>query len=242
MRNQRFEIPPIDLKKAQERHKWLIDIIDLAGEASKSIPFFQEIKKAKTIKDFYWTRHLYHHSYTLTHFLAEVCRKEASDDLRWYYAGHLFEEAPHSTWLLNWMKEKGIVQNDENLKNELPTLATMNCIDYGSRLALLYNLSNWIVGINCGIEKCSQIFFSTLVPILKRLELCDYYFEVHVDADEFHSTEGLVFLPTIDPNSVEGKYLCKLVLQGISLWCGMLNSWVGVNQVPSFDENGKILI
>lgn len=232
------EITPAMLAAARVRHRGLIEIVDRAAATSRSMPFFQKMATARGIADFAWTRELFHHSRTLTRFIGLALSHESDDEMMRFYAGHLIEEAPHSGWLADWMMLHGLVSAPDEPVRHPPGRATLACIEYGRRLASDYDREAWLVGINCGIEKCSHTFFSFVEPIARRLGLGHKYFSAHVEADIYHSTEALVFVPPLEPATPRAIYLRDLVLEGISLWCGMLNSWVGSDEVPRFGPDG----
>jgi pyrroloquinoline quinone (PQQ) biosynthesis protein C len=232
---------PDNIIKAQNEHRWLIQIIERVEQESRFMPFYQSILRANQIEDFKWTVQLFHHSRTLPRFIGLVLSQESDDSMMRFYAEHLSNEAPHSSWLLEWMTHHGIVRSEREACLMKPSVTTNSCINYGARLAQSNDREAWLIGINCGIEKASHQLFSTIEPILSEVGLSHIYFRTHVVADKHHSTEALTLVNRLDPQSERALYLRDLLLEGLSLWYGMLNSWVGVNYIPLFNGDGSLL-
>lgn len=229
-----------ELIKAKIEHQWLIQIIDKVERESQSMPFYQSISKANQIKDFLWTVQLFHHSRTLPRFIGLVLALDSDDSMMRFYAEHLSNEAPHSSWLVEWMTLHGIVNSESEACLMKPSVATNSCINYGARLAYSNDREAWLIGINCGIEKASHQLFSAIEPVLSEIGISHGYFKAHVTADKHHSTEALTLIKPLDPKSIRAIYLRDLLLEGLSLWYGMLNSWVGVNYTPLFKSDGSL--
>ncbi|MDR2689448.1 MAG: iron-containing redox enzyme family protein [Azoarcus sp.] len=97
------------------------------------------------------------------------------------------------------------------------------------------------VGLNSGIERCSNDFFKAVAPRLHSIGAGDIYFDVHVEADEHHSIMGLEYIPAYEPQSFRGRQLISKALEGISLWAAMLHSWIGIDLLPRFDLDGNLI-
>lgn len=229
------------LIKARSDHQWLIQIIDKVEKESQSMPFYQSILKASQIEDFQWTAQLFHHSRTLPRFIGLVLSLDSDDSMMRFYAEHLSNESPHSSWLLEWMISHGIVPSESEACLKKPSIATNACINYGARLAYSNDREAWLIGINCGIEKASHQLFSSIEPVLSKIGVSHWYFKTHVTADKHHSTEALTLIEPLDPESKRAMYLRDLLLEGLSLWYGMLNSWVGSNYTPLFKDDGSLI-
>jgi hypothetical protein len=95
--------------------------------------------------------------------------------------------------------------------------------------------------LNSGIERCSNDFFKVVAPKLSSIGAGDFYFDVHVEADEHHSIMGLEHIPVHTPSSFRGHQLITKALEGISLWAAMLHSWIDIDIHPKFDIRGNLV-
>ncbi|HIP48773.1 MAG TPA: hypothetical protein EYG92_07400 [Lutibacter sp.] len=99
----------------------------------------------------------------------------------------------------------------------------------------------WLVGLNSGIERCSNDFFKAIAPKMHKLGVGDEYFDVHVEADEHHSIMGLDYITKYEADSTRGKILIAKALEGIELWASMIHSWIGISTYPKFNLKGEII-
>jgi len=229
------------IQQIQASHP-LAKVISLASQETLKIPFYERIGDFKSAQDFVFMRQMHYHSRTLPKFIA--LRMSLDGDTKTmmpFYAGHIWEEAFHSNYLEEWLIQHSLITSYEELIHIYPTPQTIACVAFGNLMATSGDREAWLVAMNCGIEKCSHILFSKITPVVESLGIGHKYFSIHVEADEYHSIEGLYH---VEPHSLEnqrGRYLRQVAFNAISLWCGMLNSWVGVNEIPQFEESGQLL-
>ena len=91
------------------------------------------------------------------------------------------------------------------------------------------------------MERCSNDFFKVVAPKLDSIGAGDFYFNVHIEADEHHGIMGLEYIPVHDPDAFRGRQLITKALEGIRLWAAMLHSWIDVDIHPKFDIHGNLV-
>lgn len=157
-----------------------------------------------------------------------------------FYAKHAFGEADHHAMLMDWMLRHKLIASADELNAVIPTTETNACVNYAYQMALEQDRDKWLVGLNSGIERCSNDFFKVVAPKMHELGAGDAYFDVHVEADEHHSIMGLDYIAPQDPQSARGQTLIAKALEGISLWAAMLHSWIGMDLHPRFHLDGAL--
>jgi hypothetical protein len=158
-----------------------------------------------------------------------------------FYAKHAYGEADHSQMLLDWMIKHHLIENYQQARNVIITKETNACVNYAYQMAIEQDREKWLVGLNSGIERCSNDFFKAFAPKMHKLGVGDEYFDVHVEADEHHSIMGLDYIEQHDSDSVRGKILIAKALEGIELWASMIHSWIGISTYPKFNLKGEIV-
>jgi pyrroloquinoline quinone (PQQ) biosynthesis protein C len=158
-----------------------------------------------------------------------------------FYAKHAYGESDHSEMLLEWMIKHGLVSNHEEVRNTIITKETNACVNYAYQMAIEQDREKWLVGLNSGIERCSNDFFKAISPKMHDIGAGDEYFDVHVEADEHHSIMGLDYIEEYNADSERGKILIAKALEGIELWASMIHSWIGIYTYPKFDLKGNLI-
>lgn len=121
-----------------------------------------------------------------------------------------------------------------------PTIETNNCINLGYQIAVERDIDMWLVCINCAIEYCFYNFFKVVSPKMHSLRAGHFYFDTHVEADQYHSVMGLQFLSNTNYSQSDKEKLITQSLNAISLWCAMAHSWINQSYFPKFDLNGQV--
>jgi len=158
-----------------------------------------------------------------------------------FYARHANGEADHHQLLMTWMLKHKLLNKPEEINDFAPNAETNACVNYAYQMAIEQDREKWLVGLNSGIERCSNDFFKALSPKFHELGVGDVYFDVHVEADEHHSIMGLKYIPSYDPQSSRGQTLILKALEGIELWGRMINSWIGEDVQCKFDLQGNLI-
>lgn len=236
----------IDLEKMkiiQEKNAWIVNPIYKASEQILKSPFFSWVESLETAMDFKPAAlQLYYHSATFPKVMGLMLglTPMSENGMMPFYAKHAYGEADHHEMLLQWMLRNGLLSSRDEIKDMIPTIETNSCVNYAYQMAIEQDRDKWLVGLNSGIERCSNDFFKIVAPKMHSLQVGDDYFDVHVEADEFHSIMGLEYLSVHDSSSRRGKELIHKALEGISLWGAMLNSWIDVDYFPKFDLKGEV--
>jgi len=238
----------IDLEKLdilQKKHQWIVEPIYNASEYIKTTPFYkwiEDIDNPLSFKDV--AIPLYYHSATFPKVMGLMLGLTPLSEnfMMPFYAKHAYGEADHHEMLMKWMLKNKLLDSREEITSFYPNSETNACVNYAYQMAIEQDRDKWLVGLNSGIERCSNDFFKAISPKMHSLEVGDDYFDVHVEADEHHSIMGLEYIECQNANSTRGKELIAKTLEGIELWGKMINSWIGVNLNCKFQLDGTIVI
>ncbi len=237
------KIDEVKLAFLRDRHAWIVNPIYRASDAVLAMPFFKWLDDIQSPLDFKQAaEQLYYHSATFPKVMGLMLglTPMSENHMMPFYAKHAFGEADHHAMLLEWMLRNNLLASPEEIKNVIPTTETNACVNYAYQMAIEQDRNKWLVGLNSGIERCSNDFFKAVSPKMHMLGIGDLYFDVHVEADEHHSIMGLEHIDPHDPQSPRGKELISKALEGISLWASMLHSWVGIDLHPKFNLDGTV--
>ena len=238
----------IDVEKLcflRERHAWIVEPIYRASDAVLAMPFFTWVKAIRSPQEFKPAAvQLYHHSATFPKVMGIMLglTPMAENHMMPFYAKHAFGEADHHAMLMDWMLRHKLLSSPAEIDTVILTTETNACINYAYKMAIEQDRDQWLVGLNSGIERCSNDFFKVIAPKMHEIGAGDVYFDVHVEADEHHSIMGLEYIDPQSANSVRGKKLIAKALEGISLWASMLHSWIGIGLHPRFRLDGSLVI
>lgn len=217
---------------------WLADLVESHRKIIDDEPFFQIALDNPTLKDFGWARQLLHHSWGFPKLLAH--RRDACWDHpaapSSFFAQHVEEETGHAEMLTDWLEHYELVPRGEEAPAPVPTVATLNCLAQGYLVVDTGTIADNITVLNVVIEADSQRFFSRMYPVLDALGASDGptgYWGTHVEADIYHSAQGLAYVPPCTPDSPDGRRLARWARIAAIGWGAMLNSWVGVHQDPA---------
>lgn len=237
----------IDYAKLEEltvKHAWIVKPIYRASDAVLKMPFFQWVASLEKPADFKPAAvQLWYHSATFPKVMGIMLGLTSLKE-NWmmpFYAKHAYGEADHHEMLMEWMLRHGVLKSRSEIDEVIPTIETNACVNYAYQMALEQDRDKWLVGLNSGIERCSNDFFKAVAPQMHKVGAGDLYFDVHVEADEHHSIMGLEYIQQQDPNSFRGRQLVHKALEGISLWAGMLHSWIGIDTLPKFNLDGTLV-
>ena len=225
-------------------HDWVVLPIRTATSSLEETPFFDWLRHIQHVRDFApVARQLYHHSLTLPRaiaFMLSVTDRSASH-LYKLYAEHAYEEADHHLLALDWMLQHGLAASKKELDDSFPTIETTSYINIAYHIAMERDHDMWIATMQTAIERCFFIFFEVASRKMNELGAGHEYFDIHVTADEHHSTADLEFLSAVDPTSSRATALRTHALDGVALWAAMVHSWIGIPFHPRFDPEGKML-
>ena len=236
----------IDAKKLSilfEKHSWIVKPIYRASDNVLTMPFFKWLNEIQSPQDLKQAaEQLYYHSATFPKVMGLMLglTPMSENHMMPFYAKHAFGEADHHAMLMDWMLRHKLLFSAEEINAVIPTTETNACVNYAYQMAIVQDRDKWLVGLNSGIERCSNDFFKAVSPKMHQLGVGDAYFDVHVEADEHHSIMGLEHIEPHDPLSPRGKELIAKSLEGISLWASMLHSWIGVDLHPRFNLDGSV--
>ncbi len=228
----------------RNRHAWIVEPIYRASETVLKMPFFEWLAGIRTAQEFKPAAvQLYYHSATFPKVMGLMLGHTplSENQMMPFYAKHANGEADHHEMLMQWMIRHELLKSRDEIKEIITTLETNACVNYAYQMAIEQDRDKWLVGLNSGIERCSNDFFKIVSPKMHSIRAGDQYFDVHVDADEHHSIMGLDCIEPQDLASFRGRQLIAKALEGISLWAAMLNSWIGVDYIPKFDLDGKMI-
>ena len=195
-------------------------------------PFFAYLDQATTAQDFQWARHLLHHSQEFPRILAYRRDQNENPAMKDFFQEHVQVEAGHAEMLTGWLAEQGLVPSGEPAAIAIPTPATTACIAQAWRTAVTSDNSGTVVSLNAALEAASFDFFNHASPKLDSLGIGHEYWRIHVEADPFHSADGLALLKPVEESSEEGVHFALLARETLQFWGAMLNSWAGVDQWP----------
>lgn len=232
------------LSYLRERHAWVVLPIYRASDTVLTMPFFDWLKEIRSPLDFKQAaEQIYYHSATFPKVMGIMLglTSMSENHMMSFYAKHAFGEADHHAMLMDWMLRHKLLSSATEIKAVIPTIETNACVNYAYQMAIEQDRDKWLVGLNSGIERCSNDFFKAVAPKMHTLGAGDAYFDVHVEADEHHSIMGLEYIDPHDPQSPRGKELIAKALEGISLWAAMLHSWIGVDLHPRFNLDGSVV-
>ena len=224
-------------------HAWIVEPITTASDAVLELPFFSWVDSLASPRDFAPAAvQLYHHSATFPKVMGLMLGTTpfSENAMMPFYAKHAFGEADHHQMLLQWMLCHGVVDDPSDIDDVVVTRQTNACINQAYQLAIEADRAKWIVTVNCGIERCSNHFFTRVAPKMHLLGAGHEYFDLHVEADEHHSVMGLEHIDPVDPDSQRGRQLVAKALEGIALWAEMLHSWIGQETTISFSDDGRL--
>lgn len=232
----------LDLLESQ--HQWLVKPLYAASNAVLTMPFFDWLDNITSAEDFAEAaKQLYYHSATFPKVLGLMLGLTSHQEnvMMPFYAEHANGEADHHQLLALWMLRNGIIKRYQALEEIIVTTETNACINLAYQLAMEQDREKWLVAINCGIERCSNDFFKRAANKMHELGVGDIYFDIHVEADEYHSIMGLEHIETYAYDSVRGKQLIAKALEAVSLWAAMLHSWIGMDVHPKFSLDGQLI-
>lgn len=235
-------IDEVELDRLRTEHAWIVDPICRASDAVLDMPFFAWLRSIKSPLEFGdAAKQIYHHSATFPKAMGIMLgfSSMAENSMMPFYAKHAFGEADHHMLITDWMVTHGVISSPHELSKVICTIETNACVNYAYKMAVEQDREGWLVGLNSGIERCSNDFFKVASPKMRSIGAGHQYFDVHVEADEHHSIMGLAHIKRRDPNSTEGVRLIAKALEGISLWAGMLHSWIGLELHPRFNLDGS---
>lgn len=236
-------IDHVELDRLRREHAWIVQPIERASTLLLDMPFFGWLRSIKTPQEFGpAAKQIYHHSATFPKVMGVMLGLTAMSEnsMMPFYAKHAFGEADHHMLVAKWMLKHGILSSLDELDDVVPTIETNACVNYAYQMALAQDRDGWLVGLNSGIERCSNDFFKAASPKMHQIGAGHEYFDVHVEADEHHSIMGLAYIKARDPKSTEGVRLISKALEGISLWGAMLHSWIGLDIHPRFNLDGSL--
>ncbi|WLQ14967.1 iron-containing redox enzyme family protein [Hahella aquimaris] len=233
----------------RKRHAWLVEPIYRASDHITRLPFFTWVRNLNDARQFKpVAEQLYYHSATFPKVLGLMLGMTSlrNNPMMPFYAKHAFGEADHHMLLRDWMLQHGLIRHASELDNVITSLYTNACVNMAYQLAIEQDQEKWLVAINSGIERCSNDFFKVVAPKMYELNAGHCYFDIHVEADEHHSIMGLEYLTSFPENSDiadshRAKVLLRKALEGVSLWGAMLHSWIGVDYLPRFDDEGELI-
>lgn len=226
-----------------ERHEWIVKPIYRASDTLLTMPFFKWLEKLQSPLDFKGVaEQLYYHSATFPKVMGIMLGLTPMSEnfMMPFYAKHAFGEADHHAMLMQWMLKHKLLSSEDGIRTIIPTTETNACVNYAYQMAIEQDRDKWLVGLNSGIERCSNEFFKMVAPKMRSLNAGDTYFDIHVEADEHHSIMGLEYIHPHDPTSQRGKVLIAKALEGISLWAAMIHSWINVDLHPKFNLDGSV--
>lgn len=222
---------------------WLLEPIIRATSFVQTTPFFSWLRNITQVQEFSEvSRQLFHHSITLPRAIGLMLAATSRHESHLYklYASHAHEEADHHLLALNWMLQHGIVSSRAELDAMRPTTETTSCINIAYHIAVERDHDMWIATMNTAIERCFWLLFCEVASKMKELGAGHEYFDVHVTADEHHSTAGLAYLSKFAPQSPRAALIVGAALEGISLWTSMIHSWIGMSFCPIFNLDGTL--
>lgn len=232
------------LSHLRERHAWIVKPIYRASDAVLEMPFFDWLKGIRSPREFKRAAaQLYYHSATFPKVMGIMLglTPMSENHMMPFYAKHAFGEADHHAMLMNWMLRHNLLSSASEINTVIPTTETNACVNYAYQMAIEQDRDKWLVGLNSGIERCSNDFFKAVAPKMREIGAGDAYFDVHVEADEHHSIMGLEHIDQHDADSIRGKELIAKALEGINLWASMLHSWIGIAYYPRFNLDGSLV-
>ncbi|HET9959152.1 MAG TPA: iron-containing redox enzyme family protein, partial [Polyangiaceae bacterium] len=237
-------IDEVELQRLSLEHAWIVKPIHRASSAILDLPFFHWVRGLKKPIDFKPAAvQLYYHSATFPKVMGLMLGLTSmrENPMMPFYSKHAFGEADHHMMLMRWMLQHGILNSAAEIEDVTVSIETNACVNLAYQLAMEQDRDKWLVAINSGIERCSNDFFKIVAPTMHKIGAGDKYFDIHVEADEHHSIMGLKHLSPLDPSSRRAKQLVSKALEGISLWAGMLHSWIGLQVFPHFDLEGNVI-
>lgn len=233
----------IKAKAIENDYLWLLNPIRTAFSEVRKTPFFDWLEQISSPQEFTpVANQIFFHSNTFPKAIGLMLSMIPAHKGEIYkiVAEHAFDEADHHLLLLDWMINHNIVENKEQVLKLSPTIETNNCINLGYQIAMERNIETWLVCINCAIEFCFYQFFIVTSKKMHSLNAGHFYFDTHVEADQFHSIMGLQFLQNDKYTEQEKDELITKSLNSISLWCAMANSWINHDCFPKFNLKGHI--
>jgi len=231
------------LARLRERHAWIVKPLYRASDALLEMPFFEWVKGLRSPQEFKPAAvQLYYHSATFPKVMGIMLglTPMSENHMMPFYAKHAFGEADHHAMLMDWMLRHQLLAAADEINAVIPTTETNACVNYAYQMAIEQDRDKWLVGLNSGIERCSNDFFKVVAPKMHEMGAGDAYFDVHVEADEHHSIMGLEYIAPQNANSARGAALIAKALEGISLWAAMLHSWIGVDLHPRCNLDGSL--
>jgi hypothetical protein len=212
--------------------KWMEEYLHHLQKQIQEIAFYKIVSQTQSIAEFSWVKYLYYHSMEFPRILALRMALSSNPLHKEFNWDHLITERGHAELLIQWMVQHDHLPIENPIVTELPTVATIASLSHGYRLIMTDSFEAQVIGLNTALESASHHMFSTLTPILTQLGAGSSYWHIHTELDQFHSTEGLNLLDPVSEKSVQGEHLKQVVFETLTLWGAMLNSWVGVNEIP----------
>lgn len=240
--------PKIDsesLQRIRASYNWFLKPVTNAVDCVQKMPFFGWMKDQSSILDFKpVATQVYYHSLTLPRaigLMLSVVPNERSE-LYQPLSQHAYEEADHHLLLVDWMVSHGLIRRRSDLHGVAPTIETSSCINIAYEIAMSRDCDMWIACMNSAIELCFFRFFSALAPKMHSLGAGHKYFDIHVEADAEHSVMGLKYISCPEENTSGCDRLRSAALNSISLWAGMVHSWIGLTVLPKFNLDGTLKV
>jgi hypothetical protein len=234
----------VELAALREKHAWIVEPIYKASSAVLRMPFFDWLRSIRSPLEFGGAaKQLYYHSATFPKVMGIMLGLTSMKEnaMMPFYAKHALGESDHHMLLREWMLRHQIIKGADDLDHVVCTIETNACVNYAYQMALEQDRDGWLVGLNSGIERCSNDFFKVASPVMRGLGAGHFYFDTHVEADEHHSIMGLAHIQPREPSSRDGVRLINKALEGISLWAAMLHSWIGLDVSPRFSLDGALV-
>lgn len=238
---------PVDNRSGSATHEcdWLSLPLMNAVEHIKTSSFYSWLSRLEKPEDFgFAARQAFFHSVTLPRLIGLMLSHLGDKDGLVYelLCEHAHEESTHHLLLVDWMLHYSIIHNQEEAIATIPTIETRNCINIAYEIAFEHDVETWLAVMNSAIELCFFEYFKVLAPKMRSLGAGHEYFDVHVEADEEHSTAGFRFLSHIEPNSAKADLLVRKSLDSVSLWTEMVHSWIGEHHTVRFDVTGSVAL
>jgi hypothetical protein len=160
------------LNELRKTHAWIVEPIYLASERILDTPFFDWLHNLQSPQEFRPAAvQLYYHSATFPKVMGLMLAHTsmAENPMMPFYAKHAYGEANHSEMLLRWMLKHDVIHDRSELGEVITTLETNACVNYAYQMAIEQDRDKWLVGLNSGIERCSNDFFKRAAPKMHSL-------------------------------------------------------------------------
>nr|VFJ51294.1 MAG: Iron-containing redox enzyme [Candidatus Kentron sp. DK]VFJ67418.1 MAG: Iron-containing redox enzyme [Candidatus Kentron sp. DK] len=226
------------------KHSWILEPIENAVSKIGEMEFFRYLTSVDDIGQLKpIVRQLFHHSVS---FPKSIGLRLASTPIEKgflypAFAAHAHDEANHHLLLFNWMSENNLIGSVEELFKEGANTETNACIDLGYQMAAEEDYEQWILSVNCSIERCFLLLFEIMNKKTNDLGFGHEYFSVHVEADNEHIFYGLEFVDKQSSESERGQFLLKKSFESMAVWTTMVHSWLNIDVKPVFAPDGNMI-